>query len=127
MQTRILIVEDNREFRFLVARYLSKLGYTVIEAEDGLEGLRKAEQEKPDLIVLDIMLPGMDGYVVCRQIRQHPELAGTPVLMLTAKAAMGDEKTGFEVGADDYLTKPVDLSVLAERIQSLLFFSQMVG
>lgn len=127
MSARILVVEDNREFRFLLRKFLSRLGYTVIEAEDGAEGLAKAEQEKPDLILLDIMLPVMDGYEVCRQIRKHPEIATTPILMLTAKNTLQDEKRGFDVGADDYLTKPVDLSTLAERVRSLLFFTRMPG
>lgn len=127
MAGRILLVEDNREFRFLLKKFFTKLGYTVIEAEDGAEGLAKAEQEKPDLILLDVMLPIMDGYEVCRRIRGHPQIASTPILMLTAKDTPQDEKKGFEAGADDYLTKPVDLSTLAERVRSLLFFARMPG
>ena len=124
MAAKILVVEDNPAFQRLLALALSEAGYEVIVANDGADGLKKAREYHPQLIILDIMLPGMDGYEVCRYMRSDPQLANLPILMLTAKAGPRDEQEGFRAGADDYLTKPVDLSELMQRIQTLLFFAR---
>ncbi len=124
MAAKILVVEDNPAFQRLLTLALTEAGYDVIVANDGAEGLQKARQHRPQLMILDIMLPGMDGYEVCRYVRSDPQIAHLPILMLTAKAGPRDEQEGFQAGADDYLTKPVNLSELMQRIQSLLFFAR---
>ena len=90
---------------------------------DGSEGLRKVKEANPQLVVLDISLPGVDGYQVCHYIRQDPETANLPILIVTAMSRPADQRRGFESGADDYLSKPFVLSELVTRIQSLFFFS----
>ena len=120
MNERILVVEDDPiALRF--ARYtLLQEGYQVLTAPNGLEGLRKAQRESPDLIILDIMLPGIDGFEICHRLRAEPETARIPILMLTAKAQEADRETGLKVGADDYLTKPALPSEIVRRVQALL-------
>ncbi len=105
MNRKILVVEDDPSALRLVGYTLEQEGYQVITASDGLEGVRKARDEHPDLIILDVMLPGLDGYEVCQQLRKKPETANLPILMLTAKAREMDKDTGLKVGADDYLAK----------------------
>ncbi|MDR1164186.1 MAG: response regulator transcription factor [Candidatus Accumulibacter sp.] len=116
---RILVVEDNRDILVNVLEYLEGEGYIVDCAEDGLTGLHLAATRSYDLIVLDVMLPAIDGYQVCRRLRVD---AGreTPVIMLTARDALDDRLSGFSAGADDYLVKPFALSELAARIEAVL-------
>lgn len=123
-RSTILAVEDEKDILDLVDFNLSQAGYRVVRAQDGLEGLRLARAERPDLIVLDLMLPGMDGKEFCRRIRQDAELKSVPVVMLTAKAEEIDRIIGFEIGADDYLTKPFSIRELNLRIQAILRRSQ---
>ena len=118
MNNKILVVEDEPQIANFIKRGLRHEGYNVIVAPDGETGLDMAFGELPDLIILDIMLPGIDGLTVCRQIREG-ELQ-TPVLMLTAKDAVPDRVAGLEAGADDYLVKPFDLTELLARIRALL-------
>ncbi len=113
----ILVVDDEPNVRKLVKTNLESLGYTVVIAADGEEALHKVETETPDLVILDLMLPKMDGYTVCRQIR---EFSAVPVVMLTARSAQVDLVRGFEVGADDYLTKPFSVTELLMRVQAVL-------
>ena len=94
--------------------------YDVITAYDGQEGLDKARKEKPDLIILDLMLPKMDGYKVCRMLKFDEKYKSIPIVMFSARAQEEDEKMGMEVGADDYVTKPFDPKVLLDKIQKLL-------
>jgi DNA-binding response OmpR family regulator len=115
---KILIVEDQKDMVKGLVFNLESQGYDVCVAYDGEEGLSAAEREKPDLIVLDIMLPKMDGFKVCRELRQKG--LDTPILMLTARAAEADKVLGLEIGADDYLTKPFSLLELLARIKVLL-------
>jgi two-component system phosphate regulon response regulator PhoB len=117
---KILIVEDEEEIRELVAYNLVKQGYRVIPAETGEHGLRLVRSEAPDLIVLDLMLPGVDGLEVCRTLKRDPETAVIPLVMLTAKGEESDIVTGLELGADDYLTKPFSPRVLTARIRAVL-------
>ncbi|MFH1061094.1 MAG: response regulator transcription factor [Pseudomonadota bacterium] len=116
----VLVVEDERDIQDLVEFNLRQAGYKVIKAGDGLEGLRLAQSEHPDLVVLDLMLPSMDGKEVCRRLKQGEGTRGIPVLMLTALADETDRIIGFEIGADDYLTKPFSPRELVLRIQAIL-------
>ena len=113
----ILVVDDEPHVLKLVKANLESSGYKVLTAEDGEHALRLVENERPDLIVLDLMLPKMDGYAVCRRIR---EFSPVPVIMLTARSAQVDLVHGFEVGADDYLTKPFSVTELLMRVQAVL-------
>ncbi len=120
---RILVIEDNRDILANVLDYLQLKGFTVDCAQDGLSGLHLATTGHYDLIVLDIMPPGMDGYQVCQRLREdgHNEV---PILMLTARDALDDRLQGLQVGADDYLIKPFALSELVARIEAILRRSQ---
>ncbi len=117
---RILIIEDERGLTDVLAYNLSREGYEVSVAHDGQEGLRKAQMQLPDMILLDLMLPGMDGLEVCRQLRAGEQTRGVPILMLTAKAEETDQVVGFSMGADDYVTKPFSMKVLMARVGAVL-------
>ena len=112
MAEKILIIDDDLDTLRLVGLMLQRQGYQITAATNGELGLEKAFEEKPDLILLDIMMPGMDGYEVTRRLRAKPETVDTPILMFTAKTQLDDKVAGFEVGADDYLTKPTHPSEL---------------
>lgn len=99
---------------------LNHEGYEVLTAPNGLDGIRKAQTEKPDLIILDVMLPGMDGFEICHQLRSEPETEKLPILMFSAKAQEADKDTGLRVGADDYLVKPAAPSDIVNRVEKLL-------
>lgn len=116
---RILVIEDNRDILANILDYLELKGFTVDCAQDGLSGMHLALTQTYDLIVLDIMLPGMDGYQLCQKLRQD---AGnnTPIIMLTARDALDDRLKGLHAGADDYLVKPFALSELVARIEAVL-------
>lgn len=120
---RILLVEDNRDILANLADYLELKGYSVDCAQDGLSGLHLAVGNHYDLIVLDIMLPGLDGYSLCRRLREEAR-SSVPVIMLTARDQLDDRLQGFNAGADDYLLKPFALSELAARIEAVLRRSQ---
>ena len=117
---KILVIEDERDILDLVRHYLEKEGFRTRTVADGLAGLTAARQERPDLIVLDLMLPGMDGLELCKKLRADPATAITPVIMLTAKADETDRIVGLELGADDYLTKPFSPKELVARVKALL-------
>ena len=121
---KILIVEDEANIRQLVRYNLEKEGFQVMEAADGLQGLRTAQKEKPDLVLLDLMLPGMDGLEVCRTLKGAPATSALPIIMLTAKAEEVDKIIGLELGADDYMTKPFSPRELTARIKAVLRRSQ---
>ena len=120
MAEKILIVDDDVDTLRLVGIMLQRQGYQISAATNGQAGLTKAEEEKPNLILLDVMMPDMDGYEVARRLRQNPATATIPILMFTAKAQLDDKVTGFESGADDYLTKPTHPSELQSHVKSLL-------
>jgi two-component system phosphate regulon response regulator PhoB len=116
---RILLIEDERGLTDVLSYNLNREGYETLVAHDGTEGLRKAQMQLPDLVILDIMLPGIDGLEVCRQLRAGKQTAKIPILMLTAKSEEMDQVVGFTVGADDYVTKPFSVKVLLERVRAL--------
>jgi len=122
--SKVLIVEDEANIRQLVKYNLEKESYQVIEAEDGLQGLRLAKAEKPDLVLLDLMLPQMDGLEVCRSLKGNPATAALPIIMLTAKSEEIDKVIGLELGADDYMTKPFSPRELVARVKAVLRRSQ---
>ncbi len=116
-KTRLLIVEDEQTLLETLTYSLEKQGYDVVTASDGIEALTTAREEKPDLVILDVMLPGLDGFEVCRILRQEMSL---PILMLTARDEEVDKIVGLEVGADDYLTKPFSMRELLARVKAHL-------
>jgi two-component system phosphate regulon response regulator PhoB len=117
---RILIVEDDDDIRALVAFNLQKAGLETIEAADGETGLDLARSERPDLIILDLMLPGIDGHQVTYRMKMDPLLKDLPIVMLTAKSEETDVVIGLGIGADDYITKPFSPRVLLARVQAVL-------
>jgi two-component system, OmpR family, phosphate regulon response regulator PhoB len=117
---RILIVEDERDIADLIGFNLQRAGYGVLMAHDGIAGTNVARRERPDLIILDLMLPGRDGYGVFRELRRDPRTIHIPVIMLTARAQTEDRIQGLEAGADDYLTKPFSPKELLLRVQAIL-------
>jgi CheY-like chemotaxis protein/MinD-like ATPase involved in chromosome partitioning or flagellar assembly len=120
MSEKILIVDDDLDTLRLVGLMLQRQGYQISAATNGQQGLDKAFEEDPDLILLDLMMPDMDGYEVTRRLRQNPSTTSTPILMFTAKTQLDDKVAGFEVGANDYLTKPTHPSELQARVKTLL-------
>ncbi|HEY4691199.1 MAG TPA: response regulator [Anaerolineae bacterium] len=134
---RILVVDDNRSLVRLLEGVLLRAGYDVLTAFDGQEGLRVVRQEKPDLVILDIVMPNMDGYQVCRELQNDPDTASIPVILLTVKGQVDDTSigetdvntgvrerlAGFEVGAMDFISKPVKAADLLDRVRNLLWLS----
>jgi DNA-binding response OmpR family regulator len=125
MNSRLLIIEDERPMRTALADCLETEGYRVLTAADGEAGLDRALEEKPDLILLDIMMPKLDGFALCAELRRLGHL--TPVLMLTAKGQVEDRVRGLDVGADDYLVKPFSTEELLARVRALLRRVQQPG
>jgi two-component system phosphate regulon response regulator PhoB len=117
---KILIIEDEEDIHELIAYNLKQDGYEVVSAYSGIEGLEKVIPEKPDLVLLDIMLPVMNGLDVCRAMKSNDKIAHIPIVMLTAKNEDVDIITGLELGADDYITKPFSPRVLTARIRAIL-------
>lgn len=117
MKEKILIVDDDKEILNLISIYLNNEGYTVIKAVDGTMALKMVEEEKPQLVVLDIMMPGIDGLEVCKKIRQSLSI---PIIMLSAKVQNNDKIAGLLTGADDYITKPFDELEFVVRVKALL-------
>jgi len=120
MKKKILVIEDDPSTLRFIEYTVQQEGLQVLTERNGLDGLKSAQTKQPDLIILDIMLPGLDGYEVCHRLRQKAETASIPILMLSAKARQEDKDTGIRVGADDYLTKPVDPSEIVTKVQTLL-------
>ncbi|MCS6292349.1 MAG: response regulator transcription factor [Nitrospira sp.] len=116
---KILIVEDEKDILQLVKLYLEKEGYRTVTASTGSEGLAQVRTEKPDLVVLDLMLPEIDGLEICKRLRAAPDTAMLPIIMLTAKAEESDTIIGLELGADDYVTKPFSPKTLVARVKAL--------
>jgi DNA-binding response OmpR family regulator len=138
-KARILVVDDNRSVVRIIQVLLQKESFEVLTAFDGLEGLQKAQEEKPDLIILDIVMPRMDGYEVCRLLQDDPDTAVIPVLILTVKGQVDDpdlddraletgireRMDGYEAGAIEFLSKPIKAKELLDRVRTLLWFDRL--
>ena len=120
MPKKIMVVDDEPYIARVIKFKLEQEGYTVISANDGITGLNKIKEEKPDLVLLDVMMPGMSGYEVCQKIKGDAELAGIPVVILTAKGQERDREQGFSMGASDYITKPFSPNRLLELVKSIV-------
>jgi DNA-binding response OmpR family regulator len=116
----VLIADDDADIRELVAYRMRRSGYAVLEAANGEEALELATGERPDLAILDVMMPRLDGFEVARRLRAQDETAGIPIILLTARAQDADVARGFGAGADDYLRKPFSPQELAMRVQAIL-------
>ena len=117
MSPTILLVDDEDTLRQVIAQFLTQEGYRVVPASSGPEGLRLFYAERPDAVLLDVMMPGMDGWEVCARLR---ELSDVPILLITARTAQDDKLRGFRLGVDDYVSKPFSLAELAARLQAVL-------
>ena len=138
-KTHILVVDDNRSLVRIIQGLLQKEGHEVLTAFDGVDGLQKAREEKPDLIILDVVMPRMDGYEVCRLLQDDPDTAAIPVLMLTVKGQVDahdlddraletgirERMEGYEAGAVEFLSKPIKAKELLERVKTLLWFDRL--
>lgn len=120
MAEKVLIVDDDIDSLKLIGLMLQRQGYEITAASGGAQALTKAGAETPDLIILDVMMPDMDGYEICRRLRANPATKGIPIIMFTAKTLIDDKVAGFEAGADDYLTKPTHPAELASRVKAIL-------
>lgn len=120
MAKTVLVVDDETNIQELIKFNLEKNGFEVVTADNGLDALRLAETKKPDLIFLDLMLPGMDGLDVCKNIRKNPAIENIPIVMITAKSEELDKILGLELGADDYITKPFSVRELVARAKAIL-------
>jgi two-component system alkaline phosphatase synthesis response regulator PhoP len=117
---RVLIIEDEQDVAELMRYNLAKEGYGVRLVSNGLDGFQQARESRPDMILLDIMVPELNGWEVCRRLKQDPETRGVPVIMVTGRAEEGDKVLGFEMGADDYVTKPFSPRELVARVRAVM-------
>lgn len=117
---KILVVDDEEHIAELISYNLTNNGYKVIIANNGIDAVKLAVEEKPSLILLDLMIPGKDGYDVCKDVRSNSEIKNTPIIMLTAKSEEVDKILGLELGADDYITKPFSIRELLARVKAVL-------
>ena len=124
MAVSVLVIEDDQNIRALLQMYLEKEGYAVTVAADGEQGLTKYRAIRPDLVLLDLMMPGLDGWAVCRAIRAEEQ---TPIIMLTAKSETDDKVAGLKSGADDYITKPFEMKAVLARIEAVLRRADRAG
>lgn len=120
MNNKILVIDDDLAINELIKVNLELAGYQVVQAFDGIKGFALAKQELPSLVVLDVMMPEVDGFTVAQRIRKHGETAETPILMLTALSQINDKVKGFDIGVDDYLVKPFEMDELLVRVRALL-------
>lgn len=118
--TKILVVDDDVAINELIKINLELQGYEVVQAFNGVEGFAKAKQDEPALVILDVMMPEVDGYTVARRIRQSSEISDMPIIMLTALSELNNKVEGFDIGVDDYLTKPFEIDELIVRVRALL-------
>jgi len=119
-EEKILIVDDEAHIRELINFNLKNNGYKTIEADNGISALKIIKEEKPSIVLLDLMLPGMDGFEVCKEVRKNNEISATPIIMITAKGEEFDKVLGLELGADDYMTKPFSVRELLARVKAVL-------
>lgn len=118
--SKILVVDDDRAINELIKVNLKLSGYEVVQAFDGIEGFALAKQEMPNMVILDVMMPNVDGYTVAQRIRQCEPIKDLPILMLTALSQISDKGKGFDIGVDDYLVKPFDMEELKMRVRAIL-------
>lgn len=118
--SKILVVDDDRAINELIKVNLTLAGYSVVQAYDGVEGFALAKQEMPNMVILDVMMPNVDGYTVAQRIRQCEPIKNMPILMLTALSDITDKGKGFDIGIDDYLVKPFDMEELKMRVKAIL-------
>jgi two-component system, OmpR family, alkaline phosphatase synthesis response regulator PhoP len=119
-EEKILIVDDEANIRELISFNLNKNGYKTISTDNGISALKIIKEEKPALILLDLMLPGMDGFDVCKEVRRNSETSSTPIIILSAKGEEFDKVLGLELGADDYITKPFSVRELLARVKAVM-------
>ncbi|MGE5629302.1 MAG: response regulator [Solirubrobacterales bacterium] len=119
-EEKILVVEDEAHIRELISFNLKNQGYNIIETDNGMDAIKIIKETNPDLVLLDIMLPGIDGFEVCKEVRRNSEVSDTPIIMLTAKGEEFDRVLGLELGADDYVTKPFGVRELMARVKAVL-------
>ena len=124
--TKILVIDDDIAINELIKINLELQGYEVKQAFNGTEGFALAKQEQPNLIVLDVMMPEVDGFTVAQRIRQYDDISETPIIMLTALSQLNDKVNGFDIGVDDYLTKPFEIEELIVRVRALLKRSNQI-
>src|SRR5918994_1497543 len=117
--SRVLVVEDERDVAELLRYNLAKEGFDVVVAPHGSDALRAAREQQPDIILLDIMVPQLNGWEVCRRLKEDPETRAIPIIMVTGRVEEGDKVLGFEVGADDYVTKPFSPRELVARVRAV--------
>lgn len=117
---KILIIEDEKDIVRMLEYNLSREGFKVVSALDGRKGLEAARRERPDLLLLDVMLPGIDGLEICKELKGDKKTAGMPIIMLTARAQETDKVVGLEIGSDDYITKPFSVKELVARVKAVL-------
>lgn len=120
MKKKILIVDDEKQIARMLKIRMESMGYEADVAHDGVEGLEKAQQYRPDLIILDVMMPKMDGFEVCRKLKEDPVFKSTPIIMLSVKAEEKANDLSVIAGADDYMPKPFEPEILMEKIRRLL-------
>jgi DNA-binding response OmpR family regulator len=120
MSVKILVIEDDPNQSRFLTHIFEKEGYEVLSAANGLQGLRKAKEENPSILILDVMLPGLDGFEVCHRLKAEPATAGLPIIMMSAKGQDTDKSTALKVGANEFFAKPVDRVVLLAKIKELL-------
>ncbi|MGH7359624.1 MAG: response regulator, partial [Candidatus Rokuibacteriota bacterium] len=118
--TRVLVAEDERDVAELIRYTLTREGFEVVVATNGADALRQARERRPDLMLLDLILPQVNGWELCRRLKQDPATRALPVIMLTARAEEGDKVLGFELGADDYVTKPFSTRELIARVRAVV-------
>jgi CheY-like chemotaxis protein len=123
MKQKILVIEDNEQNMYLVNFILEKYGYQVIQARSGDEGIRQAQQQKPDLVLLDIQLPVMDGYAVARELRKMKEMAEIPIVAVTSYAMPGDRENAMEAGCSGYIEKPINPETFITEVEHYLHFA----
>jgi len=124
--TKILVIDDDKAINELVKINLELQGYEVYQCFDGTDGFAMAKQEYPELIILDVMMPEVDGFTVAQRIRQCPEISDTPIIMLTALSELNDKVNGYNIGIDDYLTKPFEIEELVVRVRAVLKRSNQI-
>lgn len=120
MMKKVLVIEDNEQNIYLVTFILEKQGYQVLQARTGIEGLELAQKNTPELILLDIQLPGMDGYAVARELRKSPTLIKTPIIAVTSYAMPGDRESAIDAGCSGYIEKPIDPETFMSQVESFL-------